>query len=67
MAQINLEITNLKTEIKTKEATTNALYETYISEEEELHGYKQKMACNLMKLQADSFYKKQSFRLTKFR
>jgi hypothetical protein len=30
-----------------------------LSDEEELYGYKQKMARNLMKLQADSFYKKQ--------
>ncbi|AUC86378.1 DUF4407 domain-containing protein [Polaribacter sp. ALD11] len=30
-----------------------------ISEEEEIYEYKQKMARNLMKLQADSFYKKQ--------
>jgi hypothetical protein len=30
-----------------------------ISEEEELHRYKQKMARDLMKLQVDSFYKKQ--------
>ena len=30
-----------------------------ISDEEELYAYKQKMARNLMKLQADSFYKKQ--------
>lgn len=30
-----------------------------ISEEEELYAYKQKMARDLMKLQADSFYKKQ--------
>ncbi|MFT5256924.1 MAG: hypothetical protein ACI8VJ_000784 [Polaribacter sp.] len=30
-----------------------------ISTEEELHGYKQKMAHNSMKLQADSFYKNQ--------
>ena len=28
-------------------------------EEEELYAYKQKMACDFMKLQADSFYKKQ--------
>ncbi len=30
-----------------------------ISEEEELYTYKQKIARDLMKLQADSFYKKQ--------
>ena len=30
-----------------------------MSEEEELYAYKQKMARNLMKLQADSFYNKQ--------
>ena len=30
-----------------------------ITEEEEIYAYKQKMARNLMKLQADSFYKKQ--------
>lgn len=34
------------------------IYEN-ISKEEELYGYKQKSARNLMKLQADSFYKKQ--------
>jgi hypothetical protein len=30
-----------------------------IAEEEEIYAYKQKMARDLMKLQADSFYKKQ--------
>jgi hypothetical protein len=40
ITQINSEITNLKTEINTKEATTNALYETYISEAEGRKGTK---------------------------
>lgn len=36
----------------------NSVYKA-LSDEEELYAYKQNMARNLMKLQADSFYKKQ--------
>ena len=40
IARINSEISTLKTEISVKEATTNALYETYISEAEGRKGTK---------------------------
>ena len=36
----------------------NSVYKA-LSDEEELYAYKQNMSRNLMKLQADSFYKKQ--------
>ena len=38
---------------------SSSLADADIAEEEELYNYKQKMARDLMKLQADSFYKKQ--------
>jgi hypothetical protein len=44
--------------LKADIAIDNKVYKD-ISEEEELYNYKQKMARDLMKLQADSFYKKQ--------
>ncbi|NJB71033.1 hypothetical protein GGR42_001495 [Saonia flava] len=40
IANLNQEISNLKTEINTKEAETNALYDTYISEAEGTAGTK---------------------------